>query len=137
MRIFSCSLVLALGVVGGAAAAAGPQGRYVLDVDATYRALEAAGTATPQMRKTLEQQKGLMAIVFQGEIASFVTGPLLGNRTSGQCDWRLDAADVKFERCRQPDGKPFSVNGGIRFEEKANSLIIQGNGPGPLTYRPE
>lgn len=137
MRIFSCSLVLALGVVGGAVAATGPQGRYVLDVDATYQAFEAAGAATPQIRKTLEQQKGVMVIVFKGKSASFVTGPLLGNKVSGQCDWRLDSADVTFERCRQPDGKPFSVNGGVRFEEKANSLIIQGNGPGPLTYRPE
>ncbi|RJF87313.1 hypothetical protein D3874_09970 [Oleomonas cavernae] len=127
-------------MAGGAAswaAGSGPQGRYVLDVDATYQAFEAAGAATPQTRKTLEQQKGLMVIVFQGESASFVTGPLLGNKTSGQCDWRLDAADLKFERCRQPDGSPFSVSGAVRFEAAANSLTIQGNAPGPLTYRPD
>ncbi|PWR20705.1 hypothetical protein [Zavarzinia compransoris] len=134
MRLIAAALLLtalpALAAPGGN----GPEGRYVIDVEGTYQALVAADAAKPDSRATLEQQKGVMILVFRDDTLSFVTGPGLGNSTRGTCHWTLTGDALAFDRCRAAGGGAFTVDGIVLYDAATGAVTVQGNTPVPMRY---
>lgn len=125
------AIVLALTPVVTLAAGAGPAGRYVVDVEGTYQAMAEVGAATEQSRKMLEAQKELMALVFEGDRFSLVSG--MGG-TRGTCRWSLDSDALIFRDCKSAEGGAFSINGSVKYEADTGAIVIHGNAPAPIRY---
>ncbi|MDD3445055.1 MAG: hypothetical protein PHS60_06570 [Zavarzinia sp.] len=128
-------LALALPSAGPALAADGPAGRYHIDVDATWRALEETEQATPRWREMLEKQRDVMFLVFSGNEFSLVAGPSLGGQRQGTCEWHLERDLLVFQNCRNAKGGAFAVNGIIRYVADDDTLMVEGNAPVPVRYR--
>ncbi len=121
-------------LAAGPAFAGGPAGRYVIDVEGTYQAMVAARADTPQTRSTLELQKNLMALVFEGDRLSLVAGGGLGGRARGSCRWRLAGDSLAFDDCRTAEGSAFRIQGEMRYEAETGAVIVHGNTPVPVRY---
>ncbi|MCF4166897.1 hypothetical protein L2U69_14690 [Zavarzinia compransoris] len=136
MRIFALLATLALAATPSPAAfaAGGPAGRYQVDVDATYRALDEAGAATPGMHDTLTKQRDMMFLSFDGDRFSLIAGPGLGGGTKGTCHWTLSSDVFVFDDCRNDQGGAFSVDGVIRYLAEEDMLMIEGNLAVPVRY---
>lgn len=136
-RVVLALPLLALASLAQAAAPPPPAGRYVLDVDATLHALEAAGQAKARTRQTLEQMRGALTITFAGDIVTFAAGAEPGGQAGGRCDWTQERSQLTLQRCRTNDGGPYDPGTRIAVDGEDRIVLQGGAGASRVIFRRE